>query len=40
MLSPKCRDCGGVGSLLLGVEGLESHVEKVGLYSGTRRSRV
>lgn len=24
----------------MGVEGLESHAEKVGLYSGTMRSRV
>lgn len=39
MLLPECRVCGGKGSLVVGVEGLECLVKKVGLYSGAVMSR-
>lgn len=39
MFSPECRVCGGKGSQVVVVEGLECFVKKVGLYSGAARSR-
>lgn len=38
MFLAECRVSGGKDSLVLGVEGLECYVKKIGLYSGAVRS--